>query len=71
MNYEIKLLDTVALLKDIPGKKLVAGQVGTVVEKVGNDVFEIEFSNRLGIAIATAAVNKQDLLLLHYEVVAA
>ncbi len=27
----IKLLDVVALLKELPGKKLLSGQIGTVV----------------------------------------
>lgn len=68
MNYEFKLLDTVALLKNIPEKKLVTGQVGTIVEKIENNIFEIEFTNKMGIAIAIVAIHQQDLLLLHYEI---
>lgn len=71
MSYEFKLLDTVALLKNIPEKKLITGQVGTIVEILGKDVFEVEFCNRLGVMIAMTAIDKRDLLLLHYEVEAA
>lgn len=71
MNYEFKLLDAVALLKDIPEKKLVTGQVGTIVEILEKDVFEVEFCNKLGVTIAMMALGKRDLLLLHYEVEAA
>ena len=67
-TIEFKLLDVVALLKDIPEKKLVTGQVGTIVEILGKDVFEVEFCNGLGVTIAMAALGKRDLLLLHYEV---
>ena len=40
---KIKLLDTVALVKDIPSRKLKRGEVGTVVEILAPEVFEVEF----------------------------
>ena len=39
----LKLFDTVAILKDISEKKVVFGQVGTIVEELETDVFEVEF----------------------------
>lgn len=39
----IALLDTVALTEDVPAAGLVRGQVGTVVEDLGGNTFEVEF----------------------------
>ena len=39
-----KLLDTVALIKDVPEKGLLKGQVGAVIEQWNEDVFEVEFT---------------------------
>ena len=66
MNQKIKLLDVVALLKDMPEKKLKKGQVGTVVEKLDEHVFEIEFSDKTGKALAILPILEKDLLLLKY-----
>ncbi len=63
----LKVLDTVAILKDIPKKKVVFGQVGTIVEKLTEDVFEVEFADKFGETIAEFAVKSADLMLLHYE----
>ena len=37
---KIKLLDTVALLEDLPERKLKRGEVGTVVEILAPEVYE-------------------------------
>ena len=71
MNNKYKLLDVVALLIDIPEKKLVQGQVGTIVEILDTGVFEIEFCNNKGNTIASISVKEKDLLLLLYEFEAA
>ncbi|MFM9837976.1 MAG: DUF4926 domain-containing protein [Cyclobacteriaceae bacterium] len=63
----LKLLDTVAILKDVPEKKVVFGQVGTIVEELVEGVFEVEFANRFGETISEFAVKSEDLMLLHYE----
>ena len=39
----LKTLDVVALLVDKPEEQLVTGQVGTVVELIAPDVYEVEF----------------------------
>jgi Domain of unknown function (DUF4926) len=41
----MKLLDVVALTEDIPEKRLLRGQVGTLVEQLTPEVFEVEFSD--------------------------
>jgi Domain of unknown function (DUF4926) len=67
MNTILKLLDVVALLKDIPEKNLLKGQVGTVTEILDDNVFEVEFSNKKGETIATLPLKSDELLILHYE----
>ena len=64
---KLKLYDTVAILKDLPEKKVVFGQVGTLVEELAEGVFEVEFADKLGETIAEFAVKSEDLMLLHYE----
>jgi hypothetical protein len=48
MQGKIKLLDVVALTEDIPDHDLRRGQVGTVVELLAPDVYEVEFSDNAG-----------------------
>lgn len=64
----IKVLDVVALLRDIPESNLKKGQVGTVVEQLDDNVFEIEFLTQRGETIALESFNATDLFLLHFEV---
>ena len=71
MKENIKELDVVALLRDIPERSLVAGQVGTVLEILDDNVFEVEFSDDLGNAYAIFSLKKEDLIHLHYSPVAA
>ncbi len=67
MRTEIKILDAVALLRDIPQKQLKRGQPGTIVEELSENVFEVEFADRLGRTIAMIALKSEDLLRLHDE----
>jgi Domain of unknown function (DUF4926) len=67
----LKLLDVVALLVDKPQETLVAGQVGTVVELLAPDVYEVEFLDSKGRTIAVAELKRADLLLLQHEPVMA
>lgn len=68
MNMKtLKVLDVVALLKDIPAERLITGQVGTVVEQVADDVFEVEFADKQGRTLVMLPIHSADLLLLHYE----
>lgn len=68
---EIKILDVVALAVPIPEKGLVTGQVGTVVEKLAAEVYEVEFCDSDGKAYAMTSLKKEQLILLHYEPVKA
>ena len=51
--------------------KLITGQVGTVVEVLAPGVFEVEFSDNEGRTYAIVALNKSELIALHYNPVAA
>jgi hypothetical protein len=62
---QIKLLDTVALLQDLPQRKLKRGEVGTVVEILAPDIFEVEFSDDQGRTYAELALRRDQLVLLH------
>ena len=61
----IKLLDTVALLEDLPDRKLKRGEVGTVVEILAPGVCEVEFSDDEGQTYAELAVRSDQLVVLH------
>ena len=67
MNQDIKLLDTVALLKVMPDQNLKIGQVGTVVEIFSDNDFEVEFTDKQGRTIALLPLKRADLLVLRYE----
>jgi hypothetical protein len=67
MSSEIRLLDVVALMRDVPDRGLVRGQVGTGVEQLGPNVFENEFSDDTGRIYASVAAQPEELLVLHYE----
>ena len=60
-----KLLDTVALLENIPARKLRAGEVGTVVEVLDAAVFEVEFSDANGQTYAQFALRADQIMPLH------
>jgi hypothetical protein len=63
----IKSFDVVALLEDLRSRGLRRGQVGTVVETLSPDAFEVEFSDNGGRTYATLALRSNQLLLLHRE----
>jgi hypothetical protein len=67
MKTDLKLLDVVALLEDIPEEKLFRGEVGTIVEEFENNFVEVEFSDSDGVAYAFADLSKDKLLLLHFN----
>ena len=61
----VKLLDTVALRKDIPRRKLRAGEVGTVVEILADGAYEVEFCDQYGQTYAEFALRHDELIPLH------
>lgn len=67
MEHSIHLLDVVALTEDLPERGLRRGQVGTVVEELAGDVFEVEFSDNEGRTYAMLPLQASQLIVLHYE----
>lgn len=67
MKDKIKLLDVVALVKDMPEHDLIRGQVGTVVEPLAPGVFEVEFSDNEGRTYASVSVRVDQLMVLHHR----
>ena len=67
MTYFIKLLDVVALTEDMPQFGLLRGQVGTVVENLGPETFEVEFADDIGRPYALAPLNGAQLIVLRYR----
>ncbi|MDQ3397047.1 MAG: DUF4926 domain-containing protein [Deinococcota bacterium] len=67
----MSLLDTVALLEDLPKRGLCKGQVGVLVEALAEDVFEVEFSDNEGRSYALVPLRREQLLVLHHQPVAA
>jgi hypothetical protein len=64
---KIKLLDTVALVQDIPSRKLKRGEVGTVVEILAPEVYEVEFCDAEGQTYADLAIRGSQLIPLHNQ----
>ena len=67
MSTQVKLLDVVALMEDVPQHGLRRGQVGTVVEVLGSDVFEVEFADNQGRTHATVSLRGGQVMPLHYQ----
>ena len=67
MNQNIQLLNVVALTEDVQAKNLRRGQVGTVVETLAPDVFEVEFSDDEGRTYATLSARSDQLMVLHHQ----
>jgi hypothetical protein len=65
-NETPSLLEVVALLTDLPGRRLARGQVGTIVEQLDDKTLLVEFSDDQGRAYAVAPCPRDDLLVLHY-----
>lgn len=62
----MKTLDVVALTNDIPEKYLRRGQVGTIVEPLAANMFEVEFSDLEGNPYEICAVPEDNLMVLHH-----
>jgi len=67
----IKELHTVALLKNIPEKNLLRGDVGTVVVDLSDTMTEVEFVDEKGRTTSLATVAKKDLIRLRLDAVPA
>jgi Domain of unknown function (DUF4926) len=62
----LQLLDVVALKEDLPAHQLLAGQVGTIVEVLAPEVYEVEFSDNEGQTYAILPLHSSQLLQLKY-----
>ncbi|MBI2501721.1 MAG: DUF4926 domain-containing protein [Candidatus Latescibacteria bacterium] len=63
----IRLLDTVALLENLPRRKLKRGEVGTVVEILAPEVYEVEFCDEEGQTYAEFALRGDQVMVLHNQ----
>ncbi len=62
-----KLLDTVVLLENVPERNLRRGEMGTLVEALDPDVFEVEFCDDAGQIYSMLALRAGQLILLHNQ----
>lgn len=67
MKRKIGMLDVVALLVDLPEAGLINGEMGTVVEILAPNVYEVEFADKQGQTYAELAVDGANLMLLHNQ----
>jgi hypothetical protein len=63
---EIKVLNVVAVMEEVPDHGLRRGEVGTVVEQWKDGAYEVEFSDDSGEAYAFAALRADQLMKLHF-----
>ena len=63
---ELELLSVVALVNDIPARALRRGQVGTIVEILAPEVYEVEFSDDAGETYAAVALPADQLMRLYH-----
>jgi hypothetical protein len=64
---DIEVLAVVALLEDVTEHGIARGQVGTVVETLGPNVYEVEFSDDNGQTYASVALRAEQLLRLRHQ----
>ena len=64
---KVRLLDTVALLEDLPERRLRRGEVGTVVEILAPDAYEVEFCDDEGRTYAELALRGEQIVALHNQ----
>lgn len=67
MAASIRLLDVVALTEDVPVMRLLRGQVGTVVDVLAPEVYEVEFCDDEGRTYMSTPLSALRLLILHYR----
>jgi hypothetical protein len=63
----IEILDVVALVEDLDSEGLRRGEVGTVVERWKDGVFEVEFSDNSGKSYAFVALRPEQMIKLHFR----
>jgi hypothetical protein len=63
----LNLLDAVALTEPLPQYSLLPGQVGTIVETLAPNVYEVEFSDDNGQTYAMLPIRAEQLVRLRYS----
>ena len=63
----IQLLDTIALVGDVPDLGLSAGEVGAVVEILSDDAFEVEFCDESGYTYGLHTLRTHQIVALHTQ----
>ncbi len=67
MKNDVKILDVIALTGDIPDQNLIKGQVGTIVEQLDENIYEVEFSDNNGKTYSSLSLSSEQFIILHYE----
>lgn len=67
MDKSLKLLGIIALTEDLPQHNLQKGQVGTIVELLAPNIYEIDFSDNNGQTYTQLPLHTSQLLKLHYN----
>jgi Domain of unknown function (DUF4926) len=67
MCQSINNFDIVAVTEDLPQEGLRRGQVGTVVEYLLPEVFEVEFSDNDGRTYASLGLRADQLMVVWYQ----
>ena len=58
--------DVVATLEEIPAVHLAKGQVGTIVDRLDDDVVLVEFADLGGVMYALEPIPRSKLIELHH-----
>lgn len=66
-HQPIRLLDTVALVADVPELGLAMGEVGAVVELLSEDAFEVEFCDEAGYTYGLHTLRADQIVRLHTQ----
>jgi len=66
MATHLERLDTVAMVADVPALGLTAGEVGAVVEVLGDgEAFEVEFCDHSGVTYGLHTLRASQRIALH------
>jgi hypothetical protein len=64
---DINELDLVVLLEELPSKGLPRGQVGRVIQEMGDGVYEVEFSDQDGLPFAFLPLGERQIMKLLFD----
>jgi hypothetical protein len=66
-NRPLSLFDVVAVKRPLPAKHLATGQVGTIVEILSKEAFEVEFIDDAGKPYAQVPLRADQLIPLQFS----